>query len=249
MTANGLIPQQYKNKNKMCEQVKFTIDGNQCRADKGSYLVDAAKQNGIYIPTLCHMEGLVPAGSCRICNVKINGRYMTACTTIIAEGMVIENNKEEIQELRKIIIETLFVSGNHYCPVCEKSGNCELQALGYRYQMLAPRFPYVFEAKTVDAGTHKFYIDRNRCILCKRCIRSVRSKDGRNVFAMKGRGHKAIINIDHDLANLLSDEEAQAVMDLCPVGCILKKERGYLDPIGKRKYDREPIGHEIEQTT
>jgi [NiFe] hydrogenase diaphorase moiety small subunit len=114
--------------------------------------------------------------------------------------------------------------------------------------MLAPRFPYEFEPKGVDAGTNKFYVDRNRCILCKRCIRSVKSKDGKSIFAIKGRGHEAIINIDHDLANQLSDEEAQGVMDICPVGCILRKERGYIDPIGKRKFDNNPIGSEIEQT-
>ena len=232
----------------MSEIIKFTIDGKQCSAEKGSNLVDAARQNGIYIPTLCHLEGLKPAGSCRICNVRVNGRYMTACTTTLVEGMVVENNKNDIQEMRKIIIEALFVSGNHYCPVCEKSGNCELQALGYRYQMLAPRFPYVFNEKEVDAGTSKFYIDRNRCILCKRCVRSVLSKDGKHVFAIKGRGHKAVINIDHELAEKMTDEEAQTVMDTCPVGCILKKERGYVDPIGTRKYDHHLIGSEIEET-
>lgn len=232
----------------MSEKINFTIDGKQCTAEKGTNLVDAAKENGIYIPTLCHVEGVKPAGSCRICNVKINGRYMTACTTMVAEGMVIENNKADIQELRKIIVETLFVSGNHYCPACEKSGNCELQALGYRYQMLAPRFPYEFEEKVVDASSDKFYVDRNRCVLCKRCVRSVKSEDGKSVFAILGRGHKAMINIDHELANKMNDEQAQEVMDVCPVGSILRKGRGYIDPIGTRKFDKQPIGSEIEQT-
>ena len=231
----------------MSEIIKFTVDGKECVTEKGNNLVDAAKENGIYIPTLCHLEGIKPAGSCRICNVKINGRYMTACTTIVADGMVIENSKPEIQELRKIIVETLFVSGNHYCPACEKSGNCELQALGYRYQMLVPRFPYEFEEKVVDAGSDKFYIDRNRCVLCKRCVRSIKSKDGKNVFAIKGRGHNAIINIDHELANQMNDEEALNVMETCPVGSILKKERGFVDPIGRRKFDKQAIGSEIEQ--
>jgi NADH dehydrogenase/NADH:ubiquinone oxidoreductase subunit G len=232
----------------MDEKIKFTIDGKQCFAEKGANIVDAAKLNGIYIPTLCHLDGVKPAGSCRICNVKINGRYMTACTTEIAEGMVIENNKSEIQELRKIIVETLFVSGNHFCPACEKSGNCELQALGYRFQMLVPRFPYEFEEKEVDALSAKIYIDRNRCILCKRCVRTIKSKDGQNIFAFIGRGYKAMINIDHELANKMTDEEAQHAMDTCPVGSILKKERGYIQPIGKRKFDKMPIGSDIEQT-
>ena len=212
-------------------------------------MVDAAKQNGIYIPTLCHLEGIRPAGSCRICNVRINGRFMSACTTQVAEGMVVENDTPDIQELRKIIIETLFVSGNHYCPVCEKSGNCELQALAYRYRMLAPRFPYEFKEKEVDAESRHFFIDRNRCILCKRCVRAVTSSDGKKVFAIKGRGNNAMVNIDHELADLLTNEEAQEVMDNCPVGSIIRKERGYVDPIGSRKFDHHPIGSEIEQTT
>jgi [NiFe] hydrogenase diaphorase moiety small subunit len=232
----------------MNEKVKFTIDGKDCFAEKGKNLVEAAKENGVYIPTLCHLEGVKPAGSCRICNVRINGRFMTACTTEVANGMVIENNTREIQELRKIIVETLFVSGNHFCPACEKSGNCELQALGYKYQMMVPRFPYEFEEKEVDATTPKIFIDRNRCILCKRCVRSIKSKDGKSIFAIKGRGHGAVINIDHVLANKMTDEEAQHAMDTCPVGSILKKERGYLDPIGRRKFDKNPIGSEIEKS-
>ncbi len=232
----------------MSEKIKFTIDGKTCAADKGTNIVDAAKANGVYIPTLCHLEGVKPAGSCRICNVKINGRFMTACTTDVAEGMVIDNNTPELKELRNIIVETLFVSGNHFCPACEKSGNCELQALGYRFQMLAPRFPYEFEEKAVDALSSKIFIDRNRCVLCKRCVRSIKTKDGKSIFAYYGRGQKAIINIDHELANKMTDEEAQQAMDNCPVGSILKKERGYIQPIGSRKYDKNPIGHEIEQT-
>lgn len=231
----------------MEQKIKFTIDGKECIADKGLNLVDAAKENGIYIPTLCHLEGIKPAGSCRVCNVKINGRYMTACTTEIAEGMVVENANEEIQELRNIIVETLFVSGNHYCPACEKSGSCELQGLGYRFKMLVPRFPYEFEEKEVDASSPKIYIDRNRCILCKRCVRSIKTEDGKSIFAINGRGHKAIINIDPELALTMSDEQAQEAMDNCPVGSILRKERGYIDPIGRRKYDNEPIGSDIEQ--
>lgn len=232
----------------MSEKIKFTIDGKGCTADKGTNIVDAAKANGVYIPTLCHLEGVKPAGSCRICNVKINGRFMTACTTDVSEGMVIENNTPELKELRNIIVETLFVSGNHFCPACEKSGNCELQALGYRFQMMVPRFPYEFEEKAIDALASKIYIDRNRCVLCKRCVRSIKSKDGKSIFAYYGRGSKAIINIDHDLANKMTDEEAQKAMDTCPVGSILRKERGYIHPIGTRKYDKKAIGSEIEQT-
>jgi len=231
----------------MSEKVRFTIDGKECTAGKGKLLVEAAAENGIFIPTLCYLKDVKPAGSCRLCNVLINGRPATACTTPVADGMVIENNIPQLTEMRKIILETLFVSGNHFCPACEKSGNCQLQALAYRYRIMIPRFQYDFPEKEVDATTRHFYLERNRCILCKRCVRSIKTKDGKSIFAMKGRGHKAYISIDHELADRMTEEEALKAMETCPVGCIIKKERGFIDPIGKRKYDTEPIGSDIEK--
>ena len=79
--------------------------------------------------------------------------------------MVIENNTEELTDIRKAIVEMLFVEGNHFCPSCEKSGNCDLQALGYKYQMMVPRFPYTFERRNIEARAPKIYLERNRCIL------------------------------------------------------------------------------------
>ena len=230
----------------MNDKIKIVIDGKEYWTELGKTILDAAKDNGIFIPSLCHVEGVKAAGSCRICNVKVNGRNMTACSTPVAEGMTIVNNIPELEELRKAIVEVMFVAGNHFCPACEKSGNCELQALGYRFLMLVPRFPYEFPDKGVNAESKYIYHDRNRCILCKRCVRTV-IKDGKHVFALNSRGGEHIhIKIDIELASQLTEEEAQAAMDICPVGAILKKERGYYDPIGERKYDKQPIGSEIE---
>lgn len=230
----------------MSEKIKFTIDGKECQAIKGEYIADAAAENGVYVPVLCHQKGLHPAGSCRICTVKVNGRNMAACTTPVEEGMNIQNNTEELNDLRKAIVELLFVEGNHFCPSCEKSGNCELQALGYRYQMMVPRFPYNFPLKQVDASTPKIYLDRNRCILCKKCIRLVKTDDCKNIFAFRKRGAALEITIDHDLAAKMSEEQAKIAMDTCPVGAILKKEIGFNVPIGQRKFDKTPIGSNIE---
>ena len=229
------------------EKITFEIDSKTCSAQPGQSLIDAAKDNGVYIPSLCHVEGVKPSGSCRVCNVKVNGRNMTACTTPMADGMVVENNTPELNELRKAIIEVLFVSGNHFCPSCEKSGNCELQALAYRYRMMVPRFPHEFPIKGVDARPDHIFHDRNRCILCKRCIRTV-TKDGKAVFAFNGRGGEHLhVVMDVDLASQLTEAEAQEAMDICPVGAILKKEQGYRVPIGERKFDKLPIGSDIEK--
>ena len=230
----------------MSEKIKFILDDKVCTATLGQTIMEAARDNGIFIPSLCYLDGIKPAGSCRVCNVKVNKRFMTACTTPVAEGMVVESSSPDLDELRKSVIEVLFVSGNHFCPACEKSGNCELQALGYRYKMMVPRFPYEFPLKAVDAGSKYIYHDRNRCIMCKRCIRTV-LKDGKHVFAFISRGGNHLhVEMDRELANQLTEEEALHAMEICPVGAILKKEIGYQTPIGSRKYDSQPIGHEFD---
>jgi [NiFe] hydrogenase diaphorase moiety small subunit len=231
----------------MSEKIKFILDDKVCTATPGQTIMEAAKDNGVFIPSLCYVDGIKPAGSCRVCSIKVNKRFMTACTTPVAEGMVVECNTEELDELRKAIIEVLFAAGNHFCPACEKSGNCELQALAYRYRMMVPRFPYEFPVKDVDAKSKYLYHDRNRCIMCKRCIRAI-MKDGKHVFAFNRRGgHHLHVEMDHELANRLTEEEALQAMEICPVGAILKKERGYYSPIGDRKFDSKPIGHEFDK--
>ena len=231
----------------MSTLVKFKIDGVECMAESGTYIVEAARENGIYIPTLCNIKDVKPRGSCRVCSVLVNGRPMTACTTPISDGMEIENNTAEINDIRKAIIEALFVEGNHFCPACEKSGNCELQALGYRFQMMVPRFPYNFPVKGVDASNPKLIKDHNRCILCKRCIRAIKTEDGKNVFAFHKRGRNLEIVIDKELGDKLTDKLAKEAVDICPVGALLPREKGYEVPIGKRTYDVEPIGSDIQK--
>jgi [NiFe] hydrogenase diaphorase moiety small subunit len=228
-------------------EIRFTIDGKPCVAKPGQTIVEAAKANGVYIPVLCHFEGLKPVGSCRICTVRVNGRYMAACTQPVAEGMAVENTAPDLEDMRKALIEMLFVEGNHMCPTCEKSGNCELQALGYRYQLLVPRFPYLWPTREMDASAPKIALERNRCIQCLRCVREIRTKDGRKVFAAVHRGPHVTIEADAELAAHLSEEEARRAMEICPVGAILRKEVGFAVPIGERKFDREPIGSDIER--
>ncbi len=233
----------------MSTKIKFTLDGKECQAEEGKYLVDAAKENGVYIPTLCNYEGLKPKGSCRICTVRINGRLSTACTSPVHEGMKIENNTRELNHVRKEIIELMFVSGNHFCPACEKSGNCQLQALAYRFEMMAPRFPFIFPQKGVDASYPMIIKEQNRCILCKRCIRGIKDEKGRSYFAYRNRGKHSLVVADPRMMAEMSPEKASEAMEICPVGSILLREKGWDEPIGTRKYDKVPIGSEIEKDT
>ncbi len=227
-------------------EIKFTIDGRAVTAKPGQTIVEAARDAGLYIPVLCNSEGLKPVGACRICTVRVNGRYQTACTHPVGEGLAVESAAPDLEDMRKALVEMLFVEGNHMCPTCEKSGNCELQALAYRYRMLVPRFPYQFPRRENEAVAPKLLLDHNRCIQCQRCVRAVRAKDGRRIFALRERGSVVRIGVDTELAATLTDEEARMAMDICPVGAILKKETGFAVPIGRRKYDRAPIGSDIE---
>lgn len=229
----------------MSENIKFKIDGKEILAKQGQTVLEAARDNGVYIPTLCNFPGVPPKGGCRMCTIKINNRFMTSCTTPAAAGMEIENNTADINALRKSIIELLFVSGNHFCPSCEKSGNCELQALAYRYQMLVPKYPYSFPRKDIDASSPKLIKDQNRCVLCQRCMKTIKTEDGEKYFAFSKRGAELEVIMDRELVDNMTDEMAQLAMDNCPVGSIIKKEIGFADPIGKRKYDKQPIGSDI----
>lgn len=229
----------------MATFVKFTLDGKVYLAEEGKPLVEAAKECGVYIPTLCNYPGIPPKGACRICTVLVNGIPATACTSKVVEGLNVQTTTPELEAFRKSVVEILFAEGNHLCPSCEKSGSCELQALAYRYRMTVPRFPYLFPKRDVEAWHPKILKDHNRCIQCKRCIRGIHNREGKAVFAFGKRGDRVVINLDPVTSKNISDELAQQAMDICPVGAILRKEKGFDTPIGQRKYDRAPIGSEL----
>jgi len=233
----------------MSDKLTLTIDGVEITAEAGQTILDAAQEAGIYIPRLCAKEELHPFGSCRVCTVLVNGRPQAACTQPVADGMVVENNTVELLNIRRDIIDMLFVEGNHFCMFCEKSGNCELQALAYRFGITHPRFPYQSPAdRGVDATHPDLFVDRNRCILCARCVRASRDLDDKHVFDFVGRGpdKRVAVNAEANLGDTAADVLDKAA-DICPVGALLKKRVGFAQPVGQRLYDQAPIGSHIEQ--
>jgi [NiFe] hydrogenase diaphorase moiety small subunit len=231
----------------MSETITFTIDGVEVKGQAGQTIMQAADEAGIYIPRLCFLEGSEPFASCRVCTVNVNGRPQAGCTQPIAEGIVVENETDEILQMRKDLIEMLFVEGNHYCMFCDKSGNCELQAMAYRFGILQPKYPFLFPVREVDASHPYIYIDKNRCILCGRCVQASTDLDGKHVFDFVGRGpdKQITVNSEARLADTNLDITDKAC-DVCPVGAILKKGVGFAVPVGKRLYDKNPIGSDIE---
>ena len=146
----------------MTKPVNFTLDGKTIEAEADQTIMEAADAAGVYIPRLCHMPGLVPWGGCRVCTVLVNGRPTAACVQPASTGMFVESETEELQDFRRAVVEMLFVEGNHFCMFCEKSGNCELQALAYRFGITAPKYPYLFPKRDIDMSHPDIFIDRNR---------------------------------------------------------------------------------------
>lgn len=225
----------------------FTLDGQIVQFTPGQTILEAALEAGLYIPHLCFNPELKPHGSCKLCTVIVNGRSGSACTIKAMPGQEVQSSTPELDGRRRLQLQMIFVEGNHFCPGCEKSGNCKLQAVAYDLEMLNPHFPHFFPERPIDASHPDVMIDFNRCILCEQCVQTSRDVDGKNIFALAGRGMKSHLVINSPSGKLgdtdfaLTDKAAH----VCPVGAILEKRVGYAKPIGKRKYDEQTIREQI----
>ncbi|NLF39727.1 2Fe-2S iron-sulfur cluster binding domain-containing protein [bacterium] len=226
--------------------ILLTIDGTRVSAYEGDTILEAAKRSGIYIPTLCHHPLLKNSGACRMCVVEIEGtgrqNFNSACTTPAADDMVVHTATPDIQRMRRMNLELIFSERNHQCPYCEKSGNCELQAMAYRIGMNQVRFPFLWPKKTVDSSHPEVLRDPSRCILCARCVRASAEVDNKGIFAVKGRGIDSdiTVNIEENLgATDVSGEDA--AVQVCPTGALCAKGLAYSIRYGTRMYDQQPI--------
>ena len=227
----------------------ITIDGVTIPARPGQTIMEAADTAGVYIPRLCDHQGLRHQGGCRVCTVKAGGRSVAACTQPAAPDLTVENETPHVQSLRRNLVEMLFHEGNHLCPICEASGNCELQAMAYRLGMTEPtKFPYLEPSRPLDASHPDIALDTNRCISCGRCIRASQDIDGKGVFGYVGRGiHRRVAVNGADLAHTDAAVTDHAISaEVCPVGCIIRKGVGFAVPIGERDFDHGLIGQDIE---
>ncbi|MGE3190011.1 MAG: ferredoxin [Vicinamibacterales bacterium] len=137
----------------------------------------------------------------------------------------------------------LFVEGNHYCPACEASGRCRLQATAYFLGMQDSHFPHQFPVRARDLSHRDVMLDRDRCIRCEICVRASRALDGKNVFAVHGRGSASTLAVNAP-TGLLADSDVSvddAAVRLCPTGALVDRRVGFGPPIGSRLFDREPI--------
>ena len=206
--------------NPAAEPITLTINGKEVKAPAGTLLIEAAKQAGIEIPSYCYYPGLTLQGACRMCLVAIEKmpKLQTACTTAVANGMVVQTETEEVKNARKAMLEFLLTNHPLDCPVCDKGGECELQDAVFRYGAAETRF---METK-LHHEERKFsslvYYDWPRCILCYRCVRVCDEGLDVNAYGIGFRGAQS--EIIPNQGEKLECEECGMCIDICPVGAL-----------------------------
>lgn len=190
-------------------------------------ILELAQENGIYIPTLCHLEGLSDIGACRLCLVEIKGmgKLMPACVIRPQENMEIYTESERLTKYRRMIIELLFVEGNHICSVCVANGHCELQNLAVSLGIDHVNLHYRTPKREVDASHERFMFDHNRCVLCTRCMRVCGEVEGAHTWDLKGRGIQScmITDLNQPWGNAESCTSCGKCVQVCPTGALFIK--------------------------
>jgi len=212
-------------------QPTFSLNGIQVPLTPGQTILEAARKADIYIPTLCDYKDTTPTGACRICVVELEGSrtLVPACATPVSAGAVVRTDTPRVESARRMVLELMLASGNHNCLICEANGDCELQALAYRYQVSPPVFGK-------PPGTTYYYEDNNsmivrdssKCIMCGRCVKACSERQVNLAIAIGYRGEHAAIVTQGDQPYIDSEcvfcgECVQA----CPTAAILDKNAMY----------------------
>jgi formate dehydrogenase major subunit len=218
------------------KKISLTINGKVCAGKPGQTILEIARANNIYIPTLCYLKGLTPWGGCRLCIIEVEGssKVVPSCTTPAVDGSKIITDSPRLQGLRKATLELLFSERNHICPMCQyNKGDCGLQHQGYLHGINNVRYQYLYPAMPVDLTAKYFGIDHNRCILCGRCVRTCDEIEGVHTLDVAYRGIRNRIVVD--MLKKFSESETctscGACVANCPTGAFFDKAAAFRGPL------------------
>ncbi|MCX7718361.1 MAG: bidirectional hydrogenase complex protein HoxU [Candidatus Sumerlaeaceae bacterium] len=218
----------------------LTIDDQQVSAREGQTIMQVATENGIFIPRLCHIEGLDPVGACRLCLCEVKGtpKLLPACTTKVSEGMEVSTSTERLGEYRKMILELLFAERNHVCAVCVSNGHCDLQSMAQKVGMDHVTVPYRYPKLQVDATHERFIADHNRCILCTRCVRVCDQIEGAHTWDVMGRGEgsRVITDLNQPWGDSETCTKCGKCVHVCPTGALTEKGRSVAEMAKQRRF-------------
>jgi bidirectional [NiFe] hydrogenase diaphorase subunit len=207
----------------------LTIDGREVAGSSGESILTVARENGVPIPTLCHLDGLSDVGACRLCLVDVAGsaKPRLACMTPVEEGMVVSANNERLAGWRATIIEMLFLERNHICSICVANRQCELQDLAVELGVTHFDLPAINPKLDVDATHALFAIDHNRCIMCTRCVRVCDEVEGAHTWDVMGRGLDArvVTDLGTPWGESSTCTSCGKCVQVCPTGALFEKGR------------------------
>jgi bidirectional [NiFe] hydrogenase diaphorase subunit len=216
------------------------VDDQEIGAPADHTILEVAREHGITLPALCHLEGLSDIGACRLCLVEVKGarRLLPACVTRVAEGMEVVTNSAMLVTYRKRLLELFFSERNHICAVCVSNGHCELQSLAQTLQVDHIEVPYRHPRLPVDASHDRFVIDHNRCILCTRCVRVCDEIEGAHTWDVMGRGINArvITDLNQPWGESESCTSCGKCVHVCPTGALVEKGRSVAEMTKRRQF-------------
>ncbi len=208
-------------------EIAIEINGKTVRAERGETILEVLRRQGMSIPTLCHLPGLSPTGSCRICVVEVAGHQelLPSCSQRVEPGMSVRTHTPRLLEARKAIIEMLLASHKGECLHCSRNGECELQELGAAFQITERRYPYTQRQRGKDSSSEGLVLDHNKCILCQRCVRTCAELMGITALDAAGRGTATRISTTLDKGLNLSDciQCGQCTL-VCPTGALQSRD-------------------------
>jgi NADP-reducing hydrogenase subunit HndD len=208
-------------------KITITLNGEQVQVESGSTVLEAAKEAGVAIPTLCHHPALSGFGACRMCVVKIEGmrNLPASCVTKVTPGMVIETHAPEVVEARRTILELLLANHPLDCLTCDKGGDCRLQDYAYEYEVAESSFVGERHQYEIDDSSPYIIRDNNKCILCGQCIRACSEIKGMNILGFANRGFDTKVTPAFDVNFADSDcVDCHNCVAVCPVGALMPKE-------------------------
>lgn len=206
----------------------MTINGSRVSARKGMTILEAAKENGVDIPTLCYIPDLPPIGACRLCVVEVEGSrtLVGSCHTPVAEGMVIYTHSPKVLATRKILVELMLASHPDSCLICDKANICELRKIAADLEIGLPRFRARKHYYPVEDENPYIIRDMSKCVLCRRCVVACENLKGNNMFSIAYRGFdsKVIYGCDQPMGNETC-QDCDACIALCPSGALSKPRK------------------------
>ncbi len=215
------------------------IDGTDVAATDGQSILTVATENGIDIPTMCHLDGLSDVGSCRLCIVEVAGsdQLTPACTTLVVEGMNVTTTSERLTEYRRTITEMLFLERNHICAICVANNNCELQDLAEVLQIDHFELPVINPSVGVDASHPLFSIDHNRCIMCVRCVRVCAEIEGAFTWDVMGSGieSRVVTDMGTPWGESTTCTSCGKCVQVCPTGALFENGRAIAEGSKERR--------------